>query len=278
MESGLPGQDTLTRGVKVAILELVGVGASYGIRGVTLSADEGELISVIGPNGAGKTTLLRLLAGTLDPAEGEARLLGVPLARMTRQAIAQKVAVVAQAESVAFGFTVREVVAMGRAPHQGGWMRPDGKDEEIIERTLRRCDLAHLAHRPADQLSGGEQKRVAIARALAQEPRALLLDEPGAFLDPRHQVELYELLADLASSSKIACVVVMHDLNAAAQYATRVALVHEGGLTAVGSVEEVMTYTRLREIFGVDFYVGVNELTGARYFLPMRVSSPAWEG
>jgi iron complex transport system ATP-binding protein len=230
-------------------------------------------MSVIGPNGAGKTTLLRLLAGTLEPLEGEVRLRGVPLRRMTRQAIAQRVAVVGQAESVAFGFSVREVVTMGRAPHQGGWMQPSERDHEIVERAMKRCDLAHLAERPVDQLSGGEQKRVAIARALAQEPRVLLLDEPGAFLDPRHQTELYELLADEVARSKIACVLVMHDLNAAAQYAARVALVQEGRLVAVGSVEQVMTYSRLREIFGVDFYVGVNELTGARYFLPMRASS-----
>ena len=258
----------------MAIVFLEQVSARYGggqgIGGVDLEIGEGDLVSVIGPNGDGKTTLLRVLAGTLDPQEGEVRLLGRPLRTMDRQEIAREVAVVGQTETVAFGFTVREVVAMGRAPHQGPWMRATAEDDAMVEAAMERCDVVHLAARPADQLSGGEQKRVAIARALAQQPRLLLLDEPGAFLDARHQVDLYELLADEVGHGKMACVVVMHDLNAAAQYATRVALVHRGELAAVGGVDQVMTYARLREIFGVDLYVGVNEVTGTRYFLPMR--------
>ncbi len=267
-------------------LELRGVSAAYAalpsgavempLRGVDLTVSSGELVAVLGANGAGKSTLLRVMSGALAPRSGEVRLFGDVLSRavggvvMDRRDIARRVAVVAQTEAVAFRFTVREVVAMGRAPHQGAWQNEGERDRSIVDATLARCDLVALAERPVDELSGGEQKRVAIARALAQEPRVLLLDEPGAFLDVRHQIDLYELLAEEVSRAKLACVVVMHDLNVAAQYASRIALAKRGELVAVGKVEEVMTWARLRDAFDADLYVGVNDLTGDRFFLPMR--------
>ena len=235
----------------------------------------GELVAVLGPNGAGKTTLLRVLSGALEPAAGAARLFGEPMQAMARQDVARRVAVVAQSEEVAFGFLVRDVVAMGRSPHQRGWMRESARDREVVEAAMERCDVTELAARRVDELSGGEQKRVAIARALAQEPRVLLLDEPAAFLDVRHQIDLYELLAEEVTRAKLACVVVMHDLNAAAQYASRIVLMKNGEIVAAGTVAEVMTWQRLKETFDADLYVGVNELTGDRVFLPMRRQIPA---
>src|SRR5262249_30737335 len=157
---------------------------------------------------------------------------------------------------------------MGRAPHQGAWMLPRDEDRAVVEESLERCDLRAVADRIAAELSGGEQKRVGIARALAQRARVLLLDEPSAFLDVRHQIELYDLLADEVRKRELACVVVMHDLNVAAQYASRVALMKEGRILAMGSVEEVMTYRRLRETFDADLYCGENELNATRFFIP----------
>ena len=262
-------------------LELTNVTASYSpfranfagsapLRGVSLSVDPGELVAVLGPNGAGKSTMLRVLSGELAPIEGEAKLFGEPLAGMDRRDIARRVAVVAQNDEIAFRFPVRDVVAMGRAPHQGGMMRETPKDRDAVERAIARCDLEKLVSRPVDELSGGEKRRVAIARALAQEPRVLLLDEPAAYLDVRHQIDLHELLAEEVERSKLACVVSLHDLNVAAQYATRVALLSDGELVGAGRVEEMMTYATLKRVFGADLYVGVNELTGDRFFLPMR--------
>ncbi len=256
-------------------LELRHVTARYGARDaplvdVSLSVAPGDLVAVLGPNGAGKTTLLRVLSGTHAPATGEAFLFGETLLRMDRRKIARQVAVVSQREDVFFGFTAREVVAMGRAPHQGAWMRPNEEDGVIVGDALARCDLEALADRRVVELSGGEQKRVAIARALAQRPRVFLLDEPSASLDVRHEMALYDRLAREVRKEQLACVVALHDLNIAAQYATKVVLMKEGRVVAVGKVEEVMTYARLKETFDADLYCGVNDLTKTRFFLPMR--------
>jgi iron complex transport system ATP-binding protein len=263
------------KGPSEVVLELEGVSARYAssreppLRSVNLAVHAGELIAVLGPNGAGKSTLLRVLSGALAPTEGGVRLFGTPMRAQSRRAIASELAVVSQSEEVAFGYSVGDVVMMGRAAHQDGWMRPRAEDRAIVEQAILRCDLGELTGRSVSDLSGGEQKRVAIARALAQTPRVLLLDEPTAFLDVRHQVSLFDLLEDEVSRG-LACVVVMHDLNMAAQYASRVVLAKDGRLVAVGTVDEVMTYARLRETFDSDLYVGVNDVTGARFFLPMR--------
>jgi iron complex transport system ATP-binding protein len=234
-----------------------------------LTVEPGELVAVLGPNGSGKSTLVRVLSGLLAPSEGVARLFGVPLGTLSRRDVARNLAVVTQSEEVAFGYTTREVVLMGRAAHQDGWMRARAADLAVANQAMERCDVLDLADRPVAGLSGGEQKRVALARAFAQTPRVLLLDEPTAFLDVRHQIALFDLLEGEARRG-LACVVVMHDLNLAAQYASRIVLAKRGRIVAIGSVEEVMTYGRLREVFDSDLYVGVNELTGTRFFLPMR--------
>ena len=248
------------------------------LRDVDLELRAGELVCVLGPNGAGKTTLVRVASGLLEPTAGQVRLLGSDVAALPRFEIARSLAVVEQQQELAMGFTVREVVTMGRAPHQGAWMRPSDRDAAIVAEALRRCDLVDLARRPAHALSGGEQKRVAIARALAQEPKVLLLDEPGAFLDVKHQLDLYELLAAEVKGRELACLVVMHDLNVAAQFADRIVLMKGGRVVAAGSVAEVMTWQTLKETFDADLYCGVNDLTGARFFLPMRATAPQDKG
>lgn len=240
------------------------------LREVHLTLAAGELVCVLGPNGAGKTTLVRVASGLLAPSAGDVRLLGAAISSLSRAEVARRLAVVEQTQDLAMGFTVRQVVAMGRAPHQGAWMRASESDEAIVDDALSRCDLGGLADRPAHALSGGEQKRVAIARALAQGPKVLLLDEPGAFLDVRHQLELYELLVKEVKQREVACLVVMHDLNVAAQFADRIVLMKGGRVVAAGAVEEVMTWQTLKTTFDTDLYCGVNDLTGARFFLPMR--------
>jgi iron complex transport system ATP-binding protein len=257
-------------------LETIRICAQYGtsdenrLAEVTMNVLPGELVALVGPNGAGKTTLIRVLTGVLPATAGEVRLFGQPIAGLDRRQIARRIAVVPQHVQVAFGFTVREVVSMGRAPHQGSMLVSTGKDRAVVDAVLEKTGLEALAHRPVTGLSGGEQKRVAIARALAQEPDVLVLDEASAHLDIRHRVELLSLVRTEIRERNLACLSVMHDLSEVAQNADRVVILHDGRVRAQGSVQEVMTYRILRETFGVDLYVGVNELDGTRYFVPIR--------
>lgn len=257
-----------------AAVELRAVSVGYGgvdvLHEVSLGVRPGHLCVVLGPNGAGKSTLVKVISGALRPRAGSVLVGGDDAARLDRQAIARRVAVVPQSVEVAFGFSVREVVAMGRAPHQGAWMHATPADLAAVERALEACELTDLAHRPVSALSGGEQKRVAIARALAQEAPILLLDEAGAHLDVRHSIAVHELVRRELQRRELAAIAVLHDLNAAARYADRVALLQGGRIVAEGTVEEVMTYRRLTAVFETELYVGVNELDGARYFLPFR--------
>ncbi len=239
---------------------------------VSLRVGGGQVAALLGANGAGKSTLLRVAAGLVRPTAGTARAGGRDLLRADRREVARRVAFVPQSEGIPAGFRVRDVVAMGRAPHQGLWMREREEDRAAIAEAIERCDLRSLAGRPVETLSGGEQRRVAIARALAQRPAVLLLDEPAAFLDVRHRLSFYAVLAEAAARDGIACAVAMHDLDAAARFASHVVLVQRGRIAASGSPAEVMTSERLREALGAEIAVGVHAPTSERYFLPLRPS------
>jgi iron complex transport system ATP-binding protein len=237
------------------------------VEGVTFAVRAGSLTALLGPNGSGKSTLLRVAAGLLEPTEGAVCVFGRNLRGMDRRQLARLIALLPQSEAVATGFRVREVVAMGRAPHQGAWLRAGAEDRRAVERALARCDLGLLADRRVDELSGGEQRRVALARALAQEARLLLLDEPSAFLDARHRLELYALLRDVVATDRVACVVAMHELDAAARIAHEVVLLREGRTIAAGTPDDVMTPLRLREAFDVDVAVHLREPAGRKVFV-----------
>jgi iron complex transport system ATP-binding protein len=240
---------------------------------VSFELHRGELVAVLGPNGAGKTTLLRCLSGIQKTTTGDVRIFGAPMASIDRAALAKKMAVVRQSEPIAFGFSVREVVMMGRAPHQTGWLRATREDDGVVDAAMRRMDVFDLANRQARDLSGGEARRVAIARAFAQTPEILLLDEPGAFLDVRHQLALYDRLASEVKENRLACLVVMHDLNMATQYADRIVLLQTGKLVACGTPTDVMTEARVHEVFGARLLAGVDPKSNAPYFLPTRADA-----
>ncbi len=239
---------------------------------VTLHVRGGEVAALLGANGAGKSTLLRVAAGLLAPTAGAVRVGGRDARHDTRQELARRVAFVPQSEAIPFAFRVRDVVAMGRAPHQGAWMRETPEDRAAIDEAIARCDLADLAGRLVETLSGGELRRVSIARALAQRPRVLLLDEPAAFLDMRHRLSFYGLLAEVAESQRIACAVAMHDLDAAARFATNAVLLRGGRVVASGAPSDVMTGDRLRDALGAEIALGQDAPSGQRYFLPIRTT------
>lgn len=219
------------------------------VRNVDLELRRGELLAVIGPNGSGKSTLVKLLLGTLDAEAGEVRHDGRPLEDWGRRALARRVGVVPQQERVTFPVTVREFVAMGRYPHLGAWRSERAEDRHAVRRAMDRCDVADLASRPFSHLSGGEQQLARLARALAQQPEVLVLDEPTVSLDVRHEMEIFELLRDLAGGEALTVLLVTHNLNAAARYADRLVLLDEGRPAAEGSPADVLTRETVERVY-----------------------------
>ncbi len=253
------------------IVEVRGASFAYGgapaLRDVSFCARAGEFVGLLGPNGAGKSTLVRLVAGLLAPAAGTVRLAGLDPFAAPRRKVAQACALVPQEPRVAWPFTVREAVMMGRAPRQGLLAVPSRLDRGAVEGALAACDLVHLADRRLDALSGGERRRVFFARALAQEPRVLLLDEATAFLDLGHQVAAMHL-ATVAARGGLCVVAVLHDLNLAAAACDRVVVLSGGRVVAEGAPAEVLTAERVQEVWGVPVWRGENGATGAAVVLP----------
>jgi iron complex transport system ATP-binding protein len=236
-------------------LTLSGVAVALGgrpvLRGVDLAVAPGEVVGLVGPNGAGKTTLLRLASRVLEPDAGELRLDGRPLAAWGRRELSRKIAVVPQDTAVPFPFRAGELVMMGRAPHQPLVGLDGARDVVHAREALARLGIEHLADRSVFALSGGERQLVAFARALAQQAELLLLDEPTAFLDLRHRVDVLRVVRELASRGR-AALVVSHDLNLAARSCDRIALLRDGVIAAVGPPAEVVTADLLAETYGID--------------------------
>lgn len=219
------------------------------VEAVDMTADRGEIVAVIGPNGSGKSTLLRLLLGALEPASGRASLLGRRAAAWPSAERARLVGVLPQIEEPAFPVTARGLVRMGRYPRLGRWRRPGPADVAAVTGAMERCGVIAQANRAFDTLSGGERQRVRLARALAQEPVALALDEPTAALDVAHEMELWELLAELVRDHR-AVLLTTHDLNLAARYADRLVLLGKGRVEASGSPREVLTAAAVERVYG----------------------------
>ena len=236
--------------------------------GVTLTLAEGACTIILGPNGSGKSTLLRAILGRIPLTSGTIACFDQPLGSWPRAVLARAVGVVPQGEFEAFPLTTRDLVAMGRYPHLGPWRREGADDVAAIDRAMARCDVTQFAERMVGTLSGGEGQRARIARALAQEPRALVLDEPTASLDLKHEMEVLVLLQSLASGGTT-IVLVTHNLSVAAQYADRVVLLDHGRLVAEGPPAEVLSASRVRDVFGWPVELIRGE-SGAPYIVPVR--------
>lgn len=242
--------------------------AADAVREVTLGVHDGELVGIVGPNGSGKTSLLRLLLGVLRPRAGTVLAAGRPAAGWPRRELARLVGVVAQREEPAFPLRVGEAVLFGRYPRLGPWGAPGRADRAAVAWALERCDVAHLHDRWVATLSGGEWQRVRVARALAQEPRALVLDEATANLDVRHEMEVYELVAELVHGEGLAGVLVTHQVNLAARFVDRLVVLDRGAARAAGPPRDTLTRDVLEEVFG--WPVEVGHWRGTPQFVPLR--------
>ncbi|CAD7769152.1 Cobalamin import ATP-binding protein BtuD [Candidatus Methanoperedenaceae archaeon GB37] len=235
------------------------------LRGVNLDVEEGELLGIIGPNGSGKTTLIRAITGVIRPEDGRITSRGEDLSSWDRKTIARHIAVVPQSVSIDFEFTIEEIVLMGRTPHLNGRENPE--DYEIVRNSMRETETVHLKDRLITELSGGEIQRVIIARALAQEPEILLLDEPTSHLDIRGQVEVLHLIKKLVKNG-ITALAVIHDLNLAAAYCDRIALLYNGQIMAHGRPESVLTRENIQEAFKITVTVEKNKTNSTPIILP----------
>lgn len=240
------------------LLEAQDVTFSYGraqvLHGVSLALSAGELVGIAGPNGAGKSTLLHTMTGYLRPSSGRVLLEGRAVDKLSRRDVAARVAFVGQKSAVTFSFSVLEIVLMGRQPYAGLASFDSEQDVQIAMRSLEQVGIPQLASKYYDQLSGGEQQLVLLARALAQQAAIIILDEPVTFLDLKHQYEIMNLLRALTGRGT-AVLATLHDLNVAARWCSRLALMKTGRIVACDSPDRLLEPSLLQEIYSVPLTV-----------------------
>ena len=235
-----------------------GVGRKTIVHDVSLRVERGETLGLIGPNGSGKSSLLRLLAGLKRPREGTVEIEGRDIASVSRRALARQVAFVQQSAATDTNLCVRDVVKLGRTPHRSALAGWSPVDETAVAGALTRVDMMERRAQSWHTLSGGERQRVHIARALAQSPTIMFLDEPTNHLDIHHQIEILRMVRDLDLTSIIA----LHDLNLAAMFCDRIAVMHGGTLVECGLPSTVLNEALLRDVFRIEAEVSTADEAG----------------
>lgn len=239
------------------------------IESLDLQTPSGEITALIGPNGCGKSTLLRGLARLLKPQHGSVLLDGRAIHSIPTKQLAKELGILPQSPVAPEGITVRELVAQGRYPHQDWFQQWSVADEEALQKALSLTGLIPLTDRIVDTLSGGQRQRAWIAMTLAQQTEILLLDEPTTYLDLAHQLEVLELLVKLNAEGKT-IIMVLHDLNHAAHYASHLVALSAGKIVAQGNPEEVITESIVRDVFQIESQIVKHPVTGLPLCLPTR--------
>ena len=246
---------------------------SYGVErvldNVSFEVKQGDWLGLLGPNGSGKTTLIKCLSRLCVPQSGTIRLLERPLNDYSVSELAKVISVVPQDLAIPFPFTANEVVLMGRSPFIKNFGFETKKDIAKAKMAMEATDTLQFAGRRVSELSGGERQRVIIARSLAQEPKILLLDEPTSQLDIKHQQEVLSLLGRLSEENGITIVSAIHDINLAISYCKTIMFLDKGRVFKCGPTNAVVTYANLKSVFDTEVYVGINDMDGRPYYLPM---------
>lgn len=250
----------------------VELGGATILRDVEVTVGRGEVVGLVGPNGAGKSTLLRVVTGMLRPAAGDVAVAGEALEALPRRELARRVAVVQQLPEAPATMRVRDLVVLGRHPHLGLLARESRHDFDVADAAMRRAGCDQFADRDLGSLSGGERRRAFIARALAQEAPLLLLDEPTSNLDAHAQVEILELVAELAAGGA-GVLLIVHDLTLAAAYCDRIVLLDRGEVVAEGAPSEVVTSEHVQRVYGGGVTVLPHPGSGAPVVIPSRLES-----
>ncbi len=257
------------------MLKLENISLGYGkqniLTDINLSANRGEMLGVIGPNGSGKSTMIKGICRLLTPQTGRVLIDEQDVSQISRIELARLIAVVPQTPNLPDTFTAFEIVLMGRTPHLGRFRFEGRTDFEIAWKAMETTNTQVIAERRMDEISGGQKQLLTIARALAQEPKLILLDEPTAHLDINYQTETLDFVRGLCINQDLAAIAVLHDLNLAAQYCDRLALLSNGRIHAEGPPHDVITEKNIKEVYGANVCIYPHPINN----LPTTVIRPA---
>ena len=261
------------------MIEVSGLTVSYErntvVRDFSSIFEKGKITTIIGPNGSGKSTVLKAVSRVIKKDKGDVIFCDTNINNIPRKALAKRLAFLMQTNITPYNFSVKQLVSYGRIPHQKWYELKDEKHDEVVDWAMEQCNLKHMEDRLVVSLSGGERQKVWIAVAIAQKPEVLLLDEPTTYLDICHQLEIMQLVKQLNVQHNITVVMVLHDLNQAAQFSDNVLVIKDGDIVDYGAPKEVITKELLEDVYSIEAEIGFNENINSIYVTPISIKNRA---